>query len=301
MSHYDTLGISKNATKDDIRKVYRKLAMKEHPDKGGDAEKFKKISEAYEILSDDDKRREYDNPISQGFPGFHGFPGFPGGFGQHMEAHRDHVHMINISLEDAFRGKVVNLNVTVEGYCSSCKKSCPQCGGRGEVSIPGIPMFGLQCPLCEGKGTSYTGCSECSRGRRNFTKKVELNIEPGTCDGHKVCIQGLGEQKKNDHEKSGNLILVVKIKPHATLSLEGNLLVYKKTLNVLDTLIGSSFIVPHVLGDVEYTTHEMIDPCKSVYVEKGGFKCRVDFIVHYPHKRRLTDVEKQILLKILGE
>lgn len=293
MSYYETLGVSKDASKDEIKRVYRKLAMKEHPDKGGDAEKFKKISEAYEVLSDDEKRRQYDNPSQ--FSGFQGFPGFPGFRGEL----RDHVHTIHITLEDVFKGKVLNLNVTVEGYCENCKVVCPQCGGRGDVSIPGLPIFGIPCPMCDANGVSRRGCRECRDGRRSILKKIELNIEPGTQDGHHLIVEGLGEQSSRPNEKSGNLIIVIKIKPHDKFTLDGTTLVFKKNISLLESIIGTTFIVPHVLGDIEYTTENMIDPSKPVTLQKNGFKCRVEWFVKYPQKN-LSDVEKQILLKILS-
>lgn len=310
MSYYQILGVSKDASKDDIRRAYKKLAMKEHPDKGGDVEKFKKIVEAYEVLSDDDKRRNFDSPQGNptGFPGFAGFPeGFPGGFqgfqgmfsgGFQGAQLRDHVHVIQVSLEDIFKGSKVNLKVCIEGHCDKCPSKCPQCNGSGETRIPGLPMFGFPCPMCEGKCSVPKGCSECTKGKKQIEKNIEIEIVPGTQDGHQEVIKGFGEQKRNANETSGNLIIMIKTKPHPIFTRDGNVLVYKKTIHLTETIVGTKFDIPHFSGPVTFETHESFDPTLPAFVESNGLKVRIEFKVRYP-TLKLTDVEKHIVLKIL--
>lgn len=275
---YEILGLQRGASKDDIRKAYRRLAMKEHPDKGGDAEKFKKISEAYEILSNDEKRSQYENP-----------------FRGPMMKLRTHVHHVHVNMEDMFRGKQINLKVTLTSYCTRCQVTCAQCGGSGSLSP--IPIFTVPCPVCEGQGTMYRGCSECSLGRKNIEKTIEINIVPGTQDGHQEIFEGFGEQKRRPNEVSGDLVVVFRMKPHHLFTREGDLIVYTHQLNLCDMIIGTEFTVPLFDGPHQVRANGIINPNKPLIVPSKRLK--IQWIIEYPDKT-LTDIEKQIVLKILS-
>lgn len=274
---YQVLGLEPGASKDEIRKAYRKLAMKEHPDKGGDAEKFKKISEAYEILSDDDKRNQYEN---RGGPRI---------------KLRTHVHHIDLTMEDLMLGKQVNLKVTLTAYCSRCQVFCSQCGGSGSLSP--IPIFTVPCPPCGGQGTMHRGCSECSMGRKETHKTIEINIVPGTQDGHQEIFEGFGEQKRRPNEVSGDLIVVFRMKPHHLFTREGDLIVYTHQLNLCDMIIGTEFDVPLFDGPYHVRVNGIINPTRPHIIPAKRLK--IQWVVEYPNKT-LNDIEKQIVLKILS-
>jgi DnaJ homolog subfamily A member 2 len=132
---YDVLGVPRDASDDDIKKAYKKLAMIHHPDRGGDAEQFKKVSEAYEILSDPEKRREHDQPP----------------FGGIRNPPRQYEYTLNVTFEEAFKGITKNLKITRDPTCHSC-------GGHGMVSHeirmgPFCQIFQQTCPACHGRGT----------------------------------------------------------------------------------------------------------------------------------------------------
>jgi DnaJ-class molecular chaperone len=144
MGLYEDLGLAKDATPEEIKKAYRSLARTHHPDKGGNADKFKQVQEAYETLSDPQKRQNYDQFGSaegpQGGPG--GFPPdifaqmFGGGnpFGQRGPVRRaDHEHTVTISLDDAYRGLTKNMKITLQRICRECGSKCNTCQGRGQV------------------------------------------------------------------------------------------------------------------------------------------------------------------------
>lgn len=272
--YYAILGVSRDATKADIKKAYRKLAMKEHPDKGGDAEKFKKISEAYEVLSDDQKRMETLGPMTK---------------------LRTHIHQVYVSMEDIFKGTQINLKVTLCTFCTSCQNVCPQCAGKGMFSP--FPVFTIPCPMCNGQGVSHRGCSECSGGRKNVEKKIEINISPGTEDGHQVIFQDLGEQRRRPNEESGDLVVIIRMKPHHLFSREGQLIVYTHQLNLCDMIVGTQFDVPLFNGPHRVSVPGIINPNIPHIVPDKRLK--IVWSVEYPDKQ-LSDIDKQIILKILS-
>jgi DnaJ-class molecular chaperone len=192
--YYDLLGISQNASQEDIKKAYKKAAIANHPDKGGDSEKFKKIANAYQILSDENKRRDYDhlgdemfensqnggdnggNPFNGmnphdifanlfrgGGPGFHG--GFP--FEVHMNANNqnpvrrnDHVNNLNINLNDAFFGAKKSIKINITKVCLNCKSECNTCQGKGKIQQmhrmgPFTQIVTEMCNICGGSGQMH--------------------------------------------------------------------------------------------------------------------------------------------------
>lgn len=285
MSHYETLGIEKTATKDEIKKAYRKLAMKEHPDKGGDPEKFKQISQAYEALYDDEKRMQYDTPRTM--------PMF-------MNRRGDHTHRLFVSMDDIYNGVQKNINVTVNRICQKCIRVCNLCNGSGGMSnfFPGI-SFKIPCPQCNGAGSFGDG--QCVHGVATFEQRIVIDIEPGTVDGFTSTIEGLGEQALNTNEVSGNLNIIIQTKPHPFFKREGDVIVYKKDLSLCESITGTTFTIPHFSGPIEYSSHDMIDPHTPIYIDSKGFNgapLRIEWAIKYP-KKILTDTEKEIIKQIL--
>jgi DnaJ-class molecular chaperone len=274
MSYYDELGVAKDADPETIKKAYKKLAMKYHPDKGGDQEKFKKISEAYETLSDPDRRSQYDNP---GFPG--GFPGgFPFPFGEMFNPPAQHT--INIGLEDAYKGRQVNLNIGLMKKCS-CSRKCNTCGGRGTIGVEFMPMMIIQqpCPGCRGEKVVLVGCGDCrGTGRREVKERVTLDIPAGVESGHTIILKGLGNDGSDLH-------IIVHVADHPVFKREGKDLVFHRKITLLESLIGLHIGIPHFGGDLIHHEKGPIDARKRYLVkDKGlpGGHLWVIFDIQYP-------------------
>ena len=218
--YYDVLGVSRDATTRDIKKAYRRLAMKYHPDRNpGDAESeelFKEASEAAEVLTDDSKRSRYDQFGHAGLEGAAGGGGFGGGSGSfgsifedvfgdifaggrggsRVQRGTDLKYTFDMSLEDAVRGVNPQIRVPTLVECQECLGSgarrgtsptaCVQCGGMGQVtSRSGFFSVQQACPRCRGTGKMITDpCDQCSgQGRRQETKTLSVKIPPGVDTG----------------------------------------------------------------------------------------------------------------------
>ena len=297
---YDVLGVSKDASPEDIKKAYRKLALKHHPDRGGDPEQFKKLQEAYEVLSDPQKRQNFDqfgspdappqfNPndlFSQMFGGAFGGPRGP-------VRRADHVHALTISLEEAYRGMSKNMKIQLVKPCFACRRECPTCNGRGTRQMQMGPMvFSNPCQACQGQGATPSGCQSC-----NFkTKKVEhlnleLKIPAGIEEGNTLTARGLGEQPVKPDEEPGDLVFQIKIADHPTLMRMGHDLVFHTKIPFIDSVNGKVLEVPHFDGSIMVDTSDwgVIDPRKDYIIPGKGFKqgghLRVSFDVIYPNSK----------------
>ena len=297
---YDVLGLTRDATADDIKKAYRKLAREHHPDKGGDPEKFKKVQEAYEVLSDPEKRQNFDRfGTAEGNPT--GFPPNPndifaqmfgGAFGGQRGPVRraDHHHELKITLEDAYRGLARTFKVTLTKPCFACRSQCPQCRGRGTHMVQMGPMsFGQPCQPCGGQGGGSSGCHEC-----NFKKKkheplnLELKIPAGVENEATLVAGGMGEQPLKPDEEPGDLIFHIKIQDHPELMRQGKDLVWSTRISFTDSVNGKVIQVPHFDGSIEVNTSDwgILDPREDYVILNKGFvpggKLRVSFNVVYP-------------------
>ncbi len=297
---YDVLGLTKDASPEDIKKAYRKLAREHHPDKGGDPEKFKKVQEAYETLSDPQKRSNFDQfGTAEGNPG--GFPPnmndvfsqmFSGAFGGPRGPVRrgDHHHDLNISLEEAYKGVTRNMKVTLTKQCFSCLKKCQQCRGSGAVHIQMGPMaFKQPCPPCGGQGGSASGCQECNfKSKKLEQLNLELKIPNGVEEGATLVAGGLGEQPFKPDEEPGDLVFHIKIRSHPHLMRMGKDIVFMNKISFEESVMGKKLIVPHFDGPIEIDTAEygVLDPRKDYFVHGKGFvpggHLRLSFDVLYP-------------------
>ncbi|NBS67521.1 J domain-containing protein [bacterium] len=301
MTLYDDLGVSREASIDDIKKAYKKLAMKHHPDRGGDQEAFKKISHAYEVLSDQEKRRVYDMTGSdtgepQGFPaGFAGggpFDMFMNMFrgNQGAPGHRGDVqHTIQISLEEVYHGTEKHLKVETVKSCFACQSKCSQCQGSGQVQRSmGFMMMSSPCPACKGAGRNSSGCPGCNFTREKKDKhELSIKIEPGTQDGDHVVVPHLGEQARTPDEVSGNLIIQFRVKRHPVFLREGNDLLMIHKMSFTDSVNGTIFTVDHFSGPVRICTQDfgVIDPRQKYKIPGKGMKngdLYVIFDLQYP-------------------
>ena len=299
--HYEILGISENASTDEIKKAYRKIAMKEHPDKGGDPEKFKQVNEAYSILSDPEKKRMYDlghldenGNANQGFHGgFDPFDIFSNFFKNDEFGHRNNFHRqntkqvsIKISIEDLYKGKESTLKLTRQGLCSGCNGvggskppvTCTECGGVGKVRRvmrmgPGMIQQSIApCQRCNGCGFSIDPqhvCQLCN-GQKTIEETVQFTIEikKGTRENEQIILKGYGDYNVHMNEYE-DLILVVQQKKHNRLQRKDNNLIMKHVIKLYDAICGAKVNYTHLDG-VTYTltTSDVITP-ESLFKIKG--------------------------------
>lgn len=286
MDHYETLGVERGASIDDIKKAYRKLAMKYHPDRqGGDPEKFKAINQAHETLSDPEKRARYDQ-FGTDEPGGGGGPDmselFQNMFGvqrQQNNRRNDHQHVVELSLEEVYNGTTKTIRITTNRPCFACLRKCAQCNGAGFVT--GVQnmgfisqMFQRPCPGCQAAGQMPTGCAQCEHKRvTTQTVMLNLNIPKGMTDGSSRKIDGLGEQPRAPNERPGDLVVVFRIKAHPKFERNGNDLRYKLTVTLEEAINGLTFTVPHFGGPLTFKTHDfapVVDPRRDYRVDGKG-------------------------------
>jgi len=303
-SPYEALGLQKGCSEGDVKKAYRKLAIKTHPDKGGDPEQFKKIQGAYDILSDQQKRQNFDqfgNPDGppQGNPFAGGMPDifsqmFGGGFQrppQHQGPKRrnDAQHDLNISLQEAYHGVHKHLRVGLHKPCMKCRQKCPACHGQGNIQIQMGPMVMQQpCPHCGGQGCSRQGCKECEgKGAKVESLNLEVVIPAGIEDGGKVVCKSLGEQPLNPDEEPGDLIFIIRIQSHPEFMRQGNDLIWSTKISFVDSVNGKIIIIPHFAGQIEVNTADwgVLDPREDYIIPGKGFnngRMRIQFNILYP-------------------
>ena len=313
---YEALGVSKGASDEEIKKAYRKLAIKHHPDKGGNPEDFKRVQGAYDILSDAEKKENFDRfgtpdgpPQQQGFPG--GFPpdifaqmfGGGGGFGFPGQGPRGPVrrsnfdHELRVSFEESYRGTTRNMRITLEKTCFNCKKKCPQCHGRGQIQHQMGPMIINQpCGMCRGEGGVAQGpCDQCQGGHKKETLNLELKIPPGVEHGNVLTGHGLGEQPRNPGEEPGDILFHIKVDQHPEFMRQGLDLIFQTKISFEDSVNGKKIKIPHFDGPIDIDTADwgVIDPREDYIIPFKGFgsqgRLRVQFNVVYPHaKTRFT-------------
>src|SRR5436853_554360 len=284
---YEVLGVSKSATGDELKRAYRKLAMKHHPDRNpGDKnaeQKFKEISEAYDILKDDQKRAAYDRfghaAFEQGGgrgPGDFGFSGgfadiFDEMFGEFMGGGRrggqggpsrgsDLRYNLEISLEESFRGKQTTVRVQTLVACDQCKGSgaeagskpitCPTCHGRGRVRAQqGFFTIERTCAACQGAGRVIDNpCKACAgQGRTRREKTLSVNIPPGVEDGTRIRLAGEGEAGPRA-AAAGDLYIFVSIAQHAIFQRDGANIFCRVPIPITTAALGGTIEVPTVEG-----------------------------------------------------
>lgn len=290
--YYEILGVSRSATDDEIKKSFRRLAKQYHPDaNSGDtatAEKFKEIGEAYQVLSDPDKRQMYDrfghNAPFQGGAGNGDFSGFGGfadifeeffGFGGRASARRGpqpgaHLkYNLTIAFEEAVFGAEKKLEIPRLETCPNCQGSgaepgttpirCPQCHGSGEVRRVQQSIFGqfvnvTACPRCEGEGEVIsTPCSNCRGQKRvQVTRTIQVNIPAGVDDGTQIRLSNEGEAGTHGGQ-SGNLYVVVNVRKHPQFQRDGTDLLLDYPVNMVQAALGDEVNVPTLDGDVKLT------------------------------------------------
>jgi len=284
--YYEVLGLSKNASESEIKKAYRRLAMKYHPDRNqGDAEAenmFKEVKEAYEVLSDARKRAAYDQFGHSGLEGNAGAGGFEGGFGDIFESvfgdmfgggrgggGRSRVYRgsdlrydLSLSLEEAVSGTEVKIRIPTYVRCPSCEGSgakkgtspvtCNTCHGSGQVRMQ-QGFFSIQqtCPHCQGTGKMVRDpCSTChGSGRVKEQKTLNVKIPAGVDIGDRIRLSGEGEPGPNGGP-AGDLYVQVNIKPHPIFTREDSHLSCEVPIDIVTASLGGELEVPTLDGKV---------------------------------------------------
>ena len=313
---YTTLGVERGASDAEIKRAFRKLAQQWHPDVNKEPaaqERFKEINEAYQVLSDPERRQRYDMFGRAGIGGNgEGETGFGGGFGGFSDifdaffggatatsARRgrpqtgsDLRYDLRISFEEAVTGTEKELEFTVLGRCETCTGTgakpgtepvtCPQCNGRGEVRSVRQTMLGQMvnvsaCPRCRGEGRIVeTACETCKGdGRVERERTLRVTIPAGIDEGHQIRLSGEGEVGPRGGAP-GSLYVAVHVTPHPTLKRDGTELYHEASVSIAQAALGTTLLVPTVEGDEEVEIKAGTQPGTEIRLRGRGV----------PHVRR---------------
>lgn len=284
--YYEVLGVSKDVSNQELKKAYRRVAMKYHPDRNPDdaqaEDKFKEASEAYEVLSDPQKKAAYDQFGHAGVEGQAGMGGGAQGFGSFSDIFSDVFgdifggagggrrggpargsdlrYTLDLSLEEAVKGTTVKIKVPTLVACNTCggngakpgssPLSCSTCGGIGQVRMQ-QGFFSVQqaCPNCRGKGTIISDpCRDChGHGRKEETKTLSVKVPPGVDNGDRIRLASEGEAGL-DGGPPGDLYVQVSVKEHEFFQRDGKNLYCEVPISLFDACLGGELEVPTLDG-----------------------------------------------------
>ena len=287
--YYEVLDVARDVNESNLKKAYKRMASKHHPDKGGDEEKFKEAKEAYDILSNAQKRAAYDqyghagvDPAAGGAGGFGGggngnfsdifgdvfgdiFGGGAGGGRGQSRAYRgsDLRYNMELDLEDAVAGKTVKIKIPTLVSCKICAGSgakkgsspttCTTCGGTGQVRIQ-QGFFSVQqtCPHCHGNGKMIKDpCGTChGQGRVEERKTLSVKVPPGVDNGDRIRLSGEGEAGENGGP-AGDLYVQMHVKPHKIFERDDNNLLCQVPISVATAALGGELEIPTLNGRVK--------------------------------------------------
>lgn len=311
--YYEVLGVGRNAQSDEIRKAYRRLARQYHPDVNKDdgaEDKFKEINEAYEVLSNDERRAAYDRFGHAAFAGgtgpsagdpFGGFGGSPfgdlfesffgGGFSRASARQRSvpkgndvRVHL-DLTFEEAVFGVERSVKVTRFEPCDDCGGSrmrdgktpptCPQCGGSGEVrrvqnTILGQMMTAATCDRCGGEGVLIDDPCPTCRGRGRVSKQRTVDVKVPAGVDEQSTLRLSGQGEQVANGIPGDLFVQLRIKKHETLGRAGKHILYDLPINVAQAALGAEIEIPTVEGPVVFTVPPGTQPNQQFRLRGRG-------------------------------
>jgi molecular chaperone DnaJ len=313
--YYDILGITRDASDADIKRAFRRLAQQWHPDvstEAGADERFKEINEAYQVLSDPQRRQAYDmfGPAGVGTGGADGFGTFGGfqGFGDLFDAFfggtpggarrgrpptgSDLRYDLRVSFEESIRGTEKEIEFSAMDRCTTCggagaepgtgTVTCSQCNGSGEIRQVRSTMLGqmvnvMPCPRCRGEGRIIDKpCQAChGDGRVERKRRLRVAVPPGIDEGHQIRLTGEGEAGMRGGP-AGNLYVAVHVDPHPALRREGTELYHPLSLTMTQAALGARVQVPTAEGDEEVEIKPGTQPGTEIRLRGRGV----------PHLRR---------------
>ena len=308
--YYEVLGISHNASGEDIKKAFRKLALEYHPDRNNDSDaetRFKEVNEAYQVLSNSEKRSVYDRyghpgveangGVGKGFEGFENFGGFGdifdaffGGLGARSKSRPrrggDLEVGLTLTFEEAALGAKRRVEVSRTEVCQRCQgrrsepdtliETCGTCSGSGQVRRSQQSLFGqfvqvVPCPICRGEGHVIPQpCRQCKgRGTLRHSRKLEVSVPAGVGDGTQLRMTGEGDAGTQGGP-SGDLFLFVHVKGHRIFQREGSDLLLNLSINFAQAALGHTIDVPILEGTVPLTVPAGIQSGTTLRIKGKG-------------------------------
>ncbi|KAJ6916990.1 dnaJ [Populus alba x Populus x berolinensis] len=304
---YSVLGVSKNASKSEIKSAYRKLARSYHPDvnKEPDAEqKFKEISNAYEVLSDDEKRSLYDKYGEAGLKGagmgmgdfsnpfdlfeslFEGMGGMGGRASRNRAVDgQDEYYNLVLTFKEAVFGVEKEIEITRLESCGTCDGSgakagtkpskCSTCGGQGQVVSSARTPLGvfqqvMTCSSCSGSGETFSPCNTCSGdGRVRRTKRISLKVPAGVDYGSRLRVRSEGNAGRRGGSP-GDLFVIIEVMPDPVLKRDDTNILYTCKVSYIDAILGTTIKVPTVDGMVDLKIPAGAQPNTTLVMAKKG-------------------------------
>lgn len=333
MDYYKTLEIDRNASQDQIKKAYRKLAIKYHPDKNpGNKEaetKFKQISEAYQILSDKNKKQQYDmfgtidkngggNPFTGGNP-FNDifasmFGGNPfGGFNtraqnksQMSEDGQTFLYRLTISLKDAYYGTTKDINIDKNTICPDCHgtggelETCTYCHGSGQQTMRhGNTIISTTCHHCQGSGTQKKNiCKKCEgKGYISSPETIKVKIPKGVTNGNRMVIHGYGTPGKRGG-RDGDLIIEINMNmTEDNISRDKDILIITQPITYYQILNGGDINIKFWNENFNITIYQLYDIKKPLIINGKGFNqdnLAIMFELQLPKKKLSTEILNKV-------
>lgn len=326
---YDILKIDIDADFEQIKKGFRKQALIYHPDRGGDEETFKKIQNAYEILSDPKKKEIYDkngidginnqnnqnhmnffSRVDQIFQDYQGrvFEN-PFRFVSQKKVGRktqSTQYEYKVSLENLYQKKTINLEVSRDRICKCCEnfQKCESCNGRGSKPIisqfgPFVHQMNMSCYNCKNTGKKYEFCKKCNQGIINDIKIFNFELSPDMQNGYKYIFPEQGNQYLDS--EPGDFILIIIYEKHPIFEIRNNNLIYNKIISLKESLCGHKMEIEHPSGEIlKIKIEDITKPNTIRIIDKGmtqNSKLEIHYQIIFPEK--IDQKQKKILVDIL--